>query len=74
MAPTAPMTDVFLDTGFVVALSDRTDRHHQEAREHAEQISQEEVHVVLSDGIVLPPGRHSTPHLTLPPGCVEPSA
>jgi predicted nucleic acid-binding protein len=43
MAPTAPMTEVFLDTGFVVALSDRTDRHHQDAREHAVQISQEQV-------------------------------
>ena len=31
------MSDVFLDAGYVIALSDRKDLHHQEARELDEQ-------------------------------------
>lgn len=53
MAPTSPMTDVFLDTGFVIALSDSRDRHHREARERAEQISQDRVQVVTTQDVLV---------------------
>jgi predicted nucleic acid-binding protein len=47
------MSDVFLDTGYVIALSDRKDSHHQEARELAEQISQERVQVVTTQDVLV---------------------
>ena len=46
------MSDVFLDTGYVIALSDRKDSHHQ-ARELAEQISQERVQVVTTQDVLV---------------------
>ena len=47
------MSDVFLDTGYVIALSDRKDSHHQEACELAEQISQERVQVVTTQDVLV---------------------
>ena len=49
------MSDVFLDTGYVIALSDRKDPHHQ-ARELAEQISQERVQVVTTQDVLVETG------------------
>ena len=47
------MTDVFLDTGYVIALSDRRDRYHQRAREYAEQVSQGGGQVVTTQDVLV---------------------
>jgi predicted nucleic acid-binding protein len=47
------MTDVFLDTGYVVALSSEKDDHHQKACELAKQISQERVQVVTTQDVLV---------------------
>lgn len=47
------MTDVFLDTGYVIALSDRRDRYHQRAREYAEQVSQGRGQVVTTQDVLV---------------------
>lgn len=53
MEPTSAMTDVFLDTGYIIALSDGNDRYHQKAKERAEQISQERVQVVTTQDVLV---------------------
>jgi len=53
MEPRRRMTDVFLDTGYVIALSNRKDPYHEEARERAEQISRERVQVVTTRNILV---------------------
>lgn len=47
------MTDVSLDTGYVIALSDKKDWHHESAREHAKQISKEQVQVVTTQNVLI---------------------
>lgn len=53
MEPRNKMTEVFLDTGYVIALSDRKDPHHRKARKLAEQISQEGVQVVTTQDVLV---------------------
>ena len=53
MASKSKMTEVFLDTGYVIALSSRKDDHHQRARELAQQISQENVRVITTQDVLV---------------------
>jgi predicted nucleic acid-binding protein len=46
------MTDVFLDTGYVLALVNQRDEHHQKAQELAGQIISEEVPVVTTQAVL----------------------
>ena len=53
MASKSRMTNVFLDTGYVLALVNRRDDHHQKARELAEQVMREEVSVVTTQAVLV---------------------
>jgi predicted nucleic acid-binding protein len=47
------MNDVFLDTGFVVALSSQRDQHHRRARERAQQVSDERTQIVTTRDVLV---------------------
>lgn len=49
-------TSVFLDTGHVVVLANRRDRHHQKALELAEQVSRDNIPVVTTQAVLVEGG------------------
>jgi hypothetical protein len=54
------MNDVFLDTGFVVALSSQRDQHHRRARERAQQVSDERTQIVTTRDVLVEIGNALT--------------
>ena len=53
MESTNGMTEAFLDTGYVVALSNRKDEHHRKAQALAQQVSQEQVRVITTQDVLV---------------------